>query len=94
MKNILFVLAGLTLIMSCVSFALMRDDKARARRQARRIPEKQLFISAACFGAIGGMLGMQVFRHKTRHWEFRTFFPTMMIIQVAVLAVLALKAFM
>ena len=30
-----------------------------------------LFIFAALFGAPGGLLGMYVFHHKTRHWYFR-----------------------
>ena len=40
------------------------------------------------FGAFGGTLGMFVFRHKTKHWYFRVFFPLMMVLQAAVLGYL------
>ena len=93
MKMIFFVLAAVTVVMSIVSFLLMRNDKIRARRSLRRIPERTLFLAAICFGAIGGTLGMQVYRHKTNHWYFKTFFPLLMIIQIAILGFLAYKSF-
>jgi uncharacterized membrane protein YsdA (DUF1294 family) len=93
MQNIFYILAIVTLIMSVVTFILMRSDKNRARMGQTRIPERYLFLSAACFGAIGGTLGMHILRHKTNHWNFRAFFPTMMIIQIAVLGFLAIRTF-
>lgn len=50
-----------------VAFALMGSDKARARKKKRRVPEKRLFGIAALGGALGIMLGMSRFRHKTLH---------------------------
>ena len=41
----------------------------------------------ACFGGLGGVLGMKVFNHKTQHWYFRVFFPVLLIVQIALLAV-------
>jgi uncharacterized membrane protein YsdA (DUF1294 family) len=73
-----------------ISFFLMKWDKARAVKGARRIPEKTLFLAAACFGALGGTLGMFLCRHKTRHWYFRLFFPLMMAAQAAVLCLIVL----
>ena len=92
-KNIFYILAAVTLIMSVVSFVMMRSDKNRARMRQKRIAERDLFLSAACFGAIGGTLGMQVLRHKTNHWNFRAFFPSLMIVQIAVLGFLAIRTF-
>ena len=69
-----------------VSFGLMAYDKRCAREGKRRVPEKALFFAAACFGALGGVLGMQLCRHKTRHWYFRLFFPLMLAAQAALLA--------
>jgi len=93
MKMVFLALVAVTVVMSIVSFLLMRNDKNRARRGLRRIPERTLFLAAICFGAIGGTLGMQVFMHKTNHWNFRSFFPLLMIIQIAILGYLAYKAF-
>ena len=82
------LIAGLAVVavLNVVSFALMGHDKRCARQGKRRVPEKRLFLAAACFGGLGGVLGMQVFRHKTQHWYFRVFFPLLLIAQIALLA--------
>lgn len=58
------------LLMSVVSFTAMGADKLHAQRSERRTPEKRLFLFAALGGAVGGLLGMYLFRHKTKHWYF------------------------
>ena len=73
------------LITNLTSFCLMGYDKSCARNNRWRVPEATLFISCACFGGIGGVLGMQLFRHKTKHWYFKLFFPLMMIVQIVLL---------
>ena len=78
----LAALAALNLL----SFGLMAYDKRCARAGARRVPEKTLFLAAACFGGLGGVLGMTLCRHKTRHWYFRVFFPVFLAVQAALLA--------
>ena len=57
-------------ILSLITFALMGADKLRAIRKKRRISEKTLFISAILGGGAGGVLGMLIFRHKTKHLSF------------------------
>ena len=79
------VIAVILGILNLVSFFLMAFDKRRAKAGKWRIPEKVLFLAAACFGALGGVLGMQLCRHKTRHWYFRLFFPVLLAAQAAVL---------
>ena len=81
---ILAVLAGL-ILMNVYSFLLMAKDKRAAKQGEWRVPEKKLFIAAACFGALGGVLGMNLLRHKTKHWYFKLFFPLMLAAQAAVL---------
>lgn len=72
------------LIVNFASFALMGIDKSRARREgARRIPEKTLFLSALLGGSIGAIAGMQIFRHKTKHWYFVVGMPAILILQTA-----------
>ena len=51
------------------------------------MPEKTLFLATACFGGMGGVLGMQLLRHKTKHWYFKVFFPVLLILQIVALAV-------
>ena len=73
-------------VMSAVLFLAMGADKSRAKSHCRRIPEARLFLLALLGGAVGGTLGMWVFRHKTRHWYFAVFFPLLAAIQLYVLA--------
>ncbi len=74
------------------SFCLMGYDKRCAKKGRWRVPEKKLFLAAACFGALGGVLGMQFFRHKTKHWSFRIGFPALLIVQIVLMAVLVIYA--
>lgn len=73
-------------VMSAVLFLTMGADKSRAKSHCRRIPEARLFLLALLGGAVGGTLGMWVFRHKTRHWYFAFGFPLFAAIQLYVLA--------
>ena len=76
---LIFYLAAVNVL----AFVLMGADKRRARRGAWRIPEKTLFLPAILGGALGGVAGMRLFRHKTRHWYFRYGFPLLLILQLA-----------
>ena len=78
-KALLLWLAAANLL----AFALMGLDKRRAQRDAWRIPEKTLFLFPLLGGALGGVAGMRLFRHKTRHWYFRFGFPLLLLAQLA-----------
>lgn len=69
---------------SLIDFALMGVDKTRATKNAWRIPEKTLWLFALLGGAIGGYIGMQTFRHKTRHNIFRFGMPALIVFQILV----------
>lgn len=68
-------------ILNVISFALMGFDKNNAKLNRRRIPEATLFAVAFIGGAAGGWLGMEYFRHKTKHLKFVIGFPVLLIIQ-------------
>ena len=89
MNGLYMTIALLILAANLFSFALMGWDKRCARKGKWRVPEKRLFLAAGCFGALGGLLGMYVYRHKTKHWYFRIFFPLMLVAQVAILVLAA-----
>ncbi|MBQ6595282.1 MAG: DUF1294 domain-containing protein [Clostridia bacterium] len=82
---ILPIAALALLAANVVSFSLMAHDKRMARSGGRRVPEKTLFLASACFGGLGGVLGMQLMRHKTKHWYFRAFFPILLAVQAILL---------
>lgn len=72
-------------VMSVIGFALMGIDKSRAINRKWRIKEATLFLIAFLGGGIGSTLGMFFFRHKTKHWYFRLFFPLFAAAQTALL---------
>ena len=86
-QTVVVIALAVIAVMNVVAFTLMGIDKRRARRGAWRISERALFMTTACFGGLGGVLGMKVFRHKTQHWYFRVFFPVLLVLQIAILAI-------
>ena len=85
----IFLIVWLVLI-NLIAFAMFGMDKKRAKKGQWRISEKALFLSALLGGSIGAICGMQVFRHKTKHWYFRIGMPLILLLQAAA-AVLILK---
>ena len=79
----LTIAAAVIAAANLVCFFLMRHDKRCAAAGKRRIPERTLFLSAALFGALGGVAAMQLYRHKTRHLQFRIFFPLLLMLLAA-----------
>ena len=71
------------LIWNLIVFILYGVDKAKAKRGRRRVPEKTLLWCAFLLGGVGGMAGMLVFRHKTRHTKFRILLPLALILTLA-----------
>jgi len=70
------------IIMNVVGFFIMGIDKRKAEKHAWRIPEKTLFLVSLIGGSIGTLLGMYVFRHKTKHWYFVIGMPLILIIHI------------
>ena len=70
--------------MNLLAFVLMASDKKKAKSGAWRVPEKVLFLSAILGGSIGAIVGMQVFRHKTKHWYFKYGMPAILILQMII----------
>ncbi|MBE6990973.1 MAG: DUF1294 domain-containing protein [Ruminococcaceae bacterium] len=79
------------LVANIFAFALMGIDKAKAKKNKRRIPEKNLFMSAIFGGSIGSIAGMQVFRHKTRHMSFVIGMPVILIVQLVLVYLFVFK---
>lgn len=69
---------------NALGLLLMLIDKEKARRKRWRIPEKSLFLVAAIGGSVGCILGMYLFRHKTKHLSFTIGIPLILILQLAV----------
>ena len=78
-------------VMSLIAFAAFGLDKYKAKTDKWRTPEKTLFLLAIIGGGIGAFLGMQVFRHKTKHTQFVIGIPVIMIAQLILIGWLWLK---
>ena len=87
MKTILLLLVAVNL----VSFTLYGLDKLKAKKGLWRIKESTLLLIAALGGSVGALLGMEVFRHKTKHWQFKVLVPVFFILHIA-LAVWLVKS--
>lgn len=76
-----YVLLYLFLV-NATGFLFMLADKQHARKKQWRIPEATLMGIAAMGGSIGSLLGMYVFRHKTRHSKFYIGIPVLLVLQL------------
>lgn len=75
-------------IINAVSFLLMLTDKVKAKKNRWRIPESVLLGISFIGGSLGGVIGMYLFRHKTKHPKFYISLPLMLILHSILLAYL------
>ena len=66
-----------------LTFLLYGIDKRKARRGKWRIPEETLIWLAVVGGSMGALLGMYLFRHKTKHKKFTVGVPVILLVQFA-----------
>jgi uncharacterized membrane protein YsdA (DUF1294 family) len=76
-KGVLFI----AVINTC-SFLLMGYDKAKAKSKGQRVSEKTLLSVAFFGGAFGSLFGMKVFRHKTKHLQFKYGVPLLVVLNI------------
>ncbi len=67
------------IIWNIIVFFLYGLDKRKAKAHKYRISEKILILSSFLFGAIGAVLGMNIFRHKTKHAKFKILIPVSLL---------------
>ena len=80
-KALIIYLSAINILL----FFAMGADKLKAKKHLRRISEAALFLLALLGGSIGGILGMCIFRHKTRHRSFVLGFPAILLLEAAAL---------
>ena len=94
MKTVFCIYVAALVLMSVIAFIAYGRDKRLAKSGSWRTPERTLLLLSACFCGIGAFIGMRVYRHKTQHTSFKIIVPLTMILQLALLAVLAYFAFL
>jgi len=76
------------LLINAAAFLLMLSDKRKAKKKQWRIPEATLMTVAALGGSLGALLGMYLFRHKTKHPKFTVGIPILLILNIVLLYLL------
>ena len=69
-------------LINLISFVMYYIDKKRAKKHKWRISENALILSCVFGGSIGGLLGMKIFHHKTKHKKFTIGVPVILIVQI------------
>lgn len=80
--TVLQIIICYLIAMNVIGFLFMGIDKWKAKKHAWRIPEATLLMIAGLGGAVGSMLGMHLFHHKTRHWYFLYGIPAMLAVHI------------
>lgn len=75
-------------LINAYAFLIMLVDKRKAIKKKWRIPEKHLLTACAIGGSLGGLMGMQLVRHKTQHPRFAIGIPVMLVVHIVILALL------
>ena len=81
MTAFIYYLIGINVL----TFLFYGIDKWKARKKKWRIPENTLIWLAVAGGSIGALLGIYVFRHKTKHKKFTLGIPAILIVQIVLL---------
>ncbi|MBP3301207.1 MAG: DUF1294 domain-containing protein [Clostridia bacterium] len=80
-------------VTSLIAFFLYGSDKARAKQNRYRIPEKVLLGIALLGGSLGAMAGMQIFRHKTKKLKFLLGIPLCLLLNALAIWYLSANLF-
>jgi len=79
------MLIAYLVLINVITFYLYWKDKRNARNGRWRIPEKTLLGAALIGGSLGAFLGMYMFHHKTKHWNFKISVPVFLILHIMLL---------
>ena len=78
-------------IINIIAFFAMWIDESKAKRGSWRIKESTLFTLVLLGGGIGGIVGMYLFRHKTKKLYFTIGFPVILICEIVLIVYAIIK---
>lgn len=90
-QYLLFALLIWLLVANLWAFFLCWWDKRKAKRGQWRVPERRLMTLALLGGELGLWLGMQRFRHKTKHKKFTLGVPACFVLHLAIVIFVLVK---
>ena len=89
--DMIYFVIGYLVCINLAGLVSMGLDKRKAVRHQWRIPEATLFLIALLGGSPGSIIGMQLFRHKTRHWYFVWGLPAIFFLELALILRIVLR---
>ncbi|MBO4610084.1 MAG: DUF1294 domain-containing protein [Lachnospiraceae bacterium] len=84
----LYCIIAWYVIISVISFAMYGIDKKKAVKGQWRIPEATLLLTGLIGGAVGSLIGMKFFHHKTKKPLFFILVPVFVLLHVLIIAFL------
>jgi uncharacterized membrane protein YsdA (DUF1294 family) len=78
-------------IWNIIVFSVYGIDKLKSKGRVRRISERSLLLAAALMGGLGALLGMLLFRHKTKRAKFKVGVPLLLVLNAVVIIVVAMN---
>lgn len=72
------------LVINILGFFAMGIDKYKAKMESWRIPENTLFSFCFLGGGIGTIVGIYVFRHKTKKKKFTVGMPLILVLEILI----------
>ncbi len=81
-RALFIAIAAYIVFMNVWALSQFKKDKKNAKRKARRVSESKLLKICFFGGAAGGLIGINVFHHKTKHKRFTVGVTIMFIIQL------------
>ena len=77
-----------TILVNLYGIWLISIDKHRASHHKWRVKETHIFSTAVLGGALGIMVAMRMFRHKTKHKSFTIGIPVIFVINIIIVLAL------
>ena len=77
-------LLSFVIAVNAFAFLIFGFDKLQAVRRGFRVPEMVLWGISLIGGSIGALLGMNIFRHKTRKTSFQFVLVIIILLQIGI----------
>ena len=87
MKEVFYYLIFINLF----TFLIFGIDKYRSIKNMYRVKESTLLSLFLIGGAIGGLFGMRIFRHKTLKYKFKYIIPILSFLEILLIIYLIKK---
>ncbi len=83
-NTVALIIVAVYLLWNLAVMVIYGVDKKKAEKDKWRIKEKTLILLAFCFGGIGALTGMYIFRHKTTKPKFTVLVPVAIVVNFLV----------